>query len=665
MSANGEIPIETLLQHAGWLRALAARLVRDPHGAEDLVQETWIAALEKPPEARTPLGPWLARVLRNLARNARRGEERRHAREAWSAAPELQASADRIALEAEGQRLLAEAVAALEEPLRAVVVLRYFRGLDSAEIARELGIPAGTVRWRLARALEELRARLDRHAGGREAWLRVLAPIALRAPARGALVAAGTIAGAATALVLAGLLWQGFAAPRVPAAVPAGRSLPAGSSGTAPDEGAPPPSAGTRHASTSGTRAPAAAPTPLAEAEISGVVLVDGRPPASPLELHLSQPRTGRAVPASTATRSVPEPSWTLRTSQGKDGSFRMSGMPEGWTGRLSAEGMRLEDGARSLEVRATTRDLVLRLRSLPAIRGVLVDPAGVPLPGVDGLAAHAIDSAAPGGAGDSTTFTGFTTDEHGAFRVPLEDPPEDGTGRAWLTVELDAGFLQLESASFDAGDGIDLGTLRLGPVRTLELVVRDRDGLPIPGAQARLRGPLACSRSAPPTDVDGWTRLDFVPVGHATVRVDALRHRTVDLVVDGLVRSEVVLAPATGATVRWEAVADEPELHLTVIGDQDDPGSFAVGWSTLEAELERQVRAELGASRQWSGRRLPDGTIERDYRPDASGEVHLGLEPGACLRLELREPAGRVRASAVFQAREGRWEELVLVPGP
>jgi hypothetical protein len=74
--------------------------------------------------------------------------------------------------------LLVEAVAALAEPARTIVVLRWFRGLDSAEIARELAMPAGTVRWRLKRALEELRADLDRRAGGREAWVGLLAPLA-------------------------------------------------------------------------------------------------------------------------------------------------------------------------------------------------------------------------------------------------------------------------------------------------------------------------------------------------------------------------------------------------------------------------------------------------------------------------------------------------------
>jgi hypothetical protein len=71
-------------------------------------------------------------------------------------------------------------VAALEEPLRRVVLLRYVEGLSSAHIARALGVPAGTVRWQLKTAMDRLRARLDaEHDGERRRWVALLAPIAL------------------------------------------------------------------------------------------------------------------------------------------------------------------------------------------------------------------------------------------------------------------------------------------------------------------------------------------------------------------------------------------------------------------------------------------------------------------------------------------------------
>src|SRR5205814_10341316 len=48
---------EELLAHAGWVRALARELVRDASTADDLVQETWLAALRHPPRAGSSMRP--------------------------------------------------------------------------------------------------------------------------------------------------------------------------------------------------------------------------------------------------------------------------------------------------------------------------------------------------------------------------------------------------------------------------------------------------------------------------------------------------------------------------------------------------------------------------------------------------------------------------------
>ena len=67
----------------------------------------------------------------------------------------------------------------LAEPYRQTLVLRYFEELSGAEIARRLHVPAGTVRWRLKVALDELRRQLDeRHGGRREVWTAALLPLA-------------------------------------------------------------------------------------------------------------------------------------------------------------------------------------------------------------------------------------------------------------------------------------------------------------------------------------------------------------------------------------------------------------------------------------------------------------------------------------------------------
>jgi DNA-directed RNA polymerase specialized sigma24 family protein len=64
---------------------------------DDLVQETWIAALRHPPDATRPARPWLAGVLRNLVLLRRRTEGRRERRQQLVARPDRLPSAVEIA----------------------------------------------------------------------------------------------------------------------------------------------------------------------------------------------------------------------------------------------------------------------------------------------------------------------------------------------------------------------------------------------------------------------------------------------------------------------------------------------------------------------------------------------------------------------------------------
>ncbi|MEE8467107.1 MAG: RNA polymerase sigma factor, partial [Planctomycetota bacterium] len=167
---------EELLQHAGWLRALAASLVADPATADDLVQETLATAVDRPPR-RDSARAWLGKVLRNAAAQHFRSDSRRLHRERAAAKAEALPSAAELATRMELQRQILESVLELQEPYRSTVVLRYYEGLSAAEIARKKGLPAGTVRSHLKRGLDELRNMLDRrHGGRRDTWSAVLLP---------------------------------------------------------------------------------------------------------------------------------------------------------------------------------------------------------------------------------------------------------------------------------------------------------------------------------------------------------------------------------------------------------------------------------------------------------------------------------------------------------
>jgi RNA polymerase sigma-70 factor (ECF subfamily) len=238
---------ETLLAHGDFVRSIARSLLWDEHAAEDVVQETWLAALGAPAGASRG---WLAAVARNQAIKRLRGDRRRAAREAAASRPEGVPSDVEVRERERLRRSVVDEVLALPEPYRATVLLRFFDDLPPREVARRMGVPAETVRTRTRRAIEMLRARLDaRHRADRSAFCAALAawggprgggalPVA---PLAGGLLMGTKSVAVGVAVVAAGvvafLLWpRGGAAiapdlavvpPPAAAAAPAPRPKPA------------------------------------------------------------------------------------------------------------------------------------------------------------------------------------------------------------------------------------------------------------------------------------------------------------------------------------------------------------------------------------------------------------------------------------------------------
>ena len=132
-----------------------------------------MAALGRPPGSIAEPRAWLARVVgRSLARS-RRGASRRAEREALVARPVDGTTpvVDQLAEIELGKRLLIH-VRDLDPIYRDVLFQRYYEHRTPAEIAQAEGAPLGTIKTRLARALKEMRQRLDsEQSGGRSAWL--------------------------------------------------------------------------------------------------------------------------------------------------------------------------------------------------------------------------------------------------------------------------------------------------------------------------------------------------------------------------------------------------------------------------------------------------------------------------------------------------------------
>lgn len=153
------LDVERLLAQSDWARGLALRLVGDAQLADDVVQEAWVAALERPPEG-ARLREWFAQVVRNLALRRRRREAARGDVERRAARREGTPAADAALARLEEQRRLAEAVLGLEEPCRTALVLRHVEGLSAREIAARTGCSEEAARQRVARGLARLRGQL-------------------------------------------------------------------------------------------------------------------------------------------------------------------------------------------------------------------------------------------------------------------------------------------------------------------------------------------------------------------------------------------------------------------------------------------------------------------------------------------------------------------------
>jgi RNA polymerase sigma factor (sigma-70 family) len=200
---------DELLAQMGWVRALARGLLSDPGLADDVAQDAWILATERPPREREGSGlkSWLASVARTLARQSVRSSERRTAREKLAARPEAVSTDPSVVERGAMQERVVRAVMELEEPYRSTILHRYLDGLSAAEIARRQGVAPAAVRQRLARAIDKLRRRMDADfAGDRDAWSLVLLPFATSFSRTGALMAKTTAIGwvyvAAGAIVL-------------------------------------------------------------------------------------------------------------------------------------------------------------------------------------------------------------------------------------------------------------------------------------------------------------------------------------------------------------------------------------------------------------------------------------------------------------------------------
>jgi len=154
MADDATPSVERLLTESVWLTALARALLHhDEHAAEDVAQEVRLVALREAPDDPDHARAWLVRVARNLALRTQLRRTRRERRERSAAVHEALPSTLDLVARVNAQQRVADAVVALDEPYRSVVLLRYFDALTARDIAARQGVPIETVRTRIKRAL--------------------------------------------------------------------------------------------------------------------------------------------------------------------------------------------------------------------------------------------------------------------------------------------------------------------------------------------------------------------------------------------------------------------------------------------------------------------------------------------------------------------------------
>ncbi len=655
MAGTETCRIEELLARADWLRRLAASLRQDP---DDLVQDTWLAALRSPPRSDRPAEPWLAAVLRNLARKRWRARQvRERALPSWQPQAGARAAApDELLERAQLQRVIAELVLDLEEPYRGTLLRRYYEGQSSSEIAKDQGVPAGTVRWRLKMGLDQLRRRLDeRHSGGRASWMALLSPLPELARAGGAAGASGL--NGKGAFIMAMSTKGKLAAVGVLAAVlisvsggvalwrqgGGSRDRPAASGGAARRVVIPALSG--EAVGPSGEAIPAevdAEGRDLLGTEsetLEGKVLDEGGGVIPGARVHLLAGPPGGAGTGLAPTRS-------FRTVADGEGRYRIVVPPREYTVRAEA------DGYASTEMPAAiTRPMRLDLRLHPAARiagRVFERETGRPVPDAEvvirppGLEASVAVSTR---AGDDGRFS-FDSVAAGRYQISARRGPLLGVGPVLdliatqtipdVPVALDRGLAVSGRVRDGAGAGVPGLALGIGEARaTSQADGRFRlEGIS-PGSQ---RLWVAASR-------EGWQGL------RREITVGAAGLEGVDLVVTrgGILDGHVWKAsgkPAAGVTVRADLGATIGKMGSgdTLTAESGADGSFRLaglpeGKSTVVAS-----HPTFGLARQEVGPWEGAGTLQVDLH------LRAGASVAGVVKFEDGSPAGAVSVAVSGQ---------------
>ena len=162
---NSESAFETLLKrHGPMVLGVCRHVLRRDQDAEDAFQATFLVLARKAGTIhnREILGCWLYEVANRIAIRARERRARSTPRMEIQEVAESHSGPENAASRNELRLLLRAEVDGLPAKYRSLVLHTYMEGKSNEQVARLLRCPVGTVKGRLSRARDLLRARLSR-----------------------------------------------------------------------------------------------------------------------------------------------------------------------------------------------------------------------------------------------------------------------------------------------------------------------------------------------------------------------------------------------------------------------------------------------------------------------------------------------------------------------
>jgi RNA polymerase sigma factor (sigma-70 family) len=163
-------------EYATRCHALALRIVRDRHLAQDVVQDVFTSMVREPHRfdpARGTLSTWLMTLTHHKAVDLVRSSERKTGRDTSddlaALVADLSATPEALAIRDDERSQVRTALRCLSEAELEVIALAYFGGYTQSEIAARTATPLGTVKSRTLGALRRLRHELEASAPARPA----------------------------------------------------------------------------------------------------------------------------------------------------------------------------------------------------------------------------------------------------------------------------------------------------------------------------------------------------------------------------------------------------------------------------------------------------------------------------------------------------------------